>query len=191
VLTHATLHGEPLPPRDLLGFFGILATAGHDTTSSAIAGGLLTLMQHPDQLQRLRDDPALVPGAVEEILRWITPVKSFLRTATQDVEIRGRRIAAGESVMLVYPSGNRDEDIFNNPHTFDVGRDPNRHLAFGTGVHFCLGAQLARLETRTFFAELVPRLYSIELAGEAQHVRTLLVGGLKHLPIRADVSSGA
>jgi cytochrome P450 len=187
VLTHAKLDGEPLPPRDLFGYFGILATAGHDTTSSAIAGGLLTLVQHPDELDRLRDDPSLVPTAVEEILRWITPVKSFVRTATEDTEIRGRRIAAGESVMLVYPSANRDEDVFDEPEHFDVGRDPNRHLAFGTGVHFCLGAQLARLETRRFLAELVPRLRSIQLAGEPQLVRTLLVGGLKHLPIRTEI----
>jgi cytochrome P450 len=187
VLTHAKLDGEPLPPRDLFGYFGILATAGHDTTSSAIAGGLLTLVQHPDQLDRLRDNPSLVPTAVEEILRWITPVKSFVRTATEDTKIQGRRIAAGESVMLVYPSANRDEDVFDEPERFDVGRDPNRHLAFGTGVHFCLGAQLARLETRRFLAELVPRLRSIELAGEPQLVRTLLVGGLKHLPIRTEI----
>jgi cytochrome P450 len=187
VLTHAKLDGEPLPPRDLFGYFGILATAGHDTTSSAIAGGLLTLVQHPDQLDRLRADPSLVPTAVEEILRWITPVKSFMRTATEDTEIRGRRIATGESVMLVYPSANRDEDVFDEPERFDVGRDPNRHLAFGTGVHFCLGAQLARLETRGFFAALVPRLRSIELAGEPQLVRTLLVGGLKHLPIHTEI----
>lgn len=187
ILTHAKLDGEPLPPRDLFGFFGILATAGHDTTSSLIAGGLHALIQHPDQLERLREDPSLVPNAIEEFLRWTTPVKTFMRTATEDCELRGRKIAAGENVLLVYPSANRDEDVFTDPDVFDVGRDSTRQLAFGTGVHFCLGAQLARLEARTFFAALVPRLRSIELAGEAQLVRTLLVGGLKHLPIRTEI----
>jgi cytochrome P450 len=187
LLAHAQLHGEPLPPGDLLGYFGILATAGHDTTSSTIAGGLEALVEHPDQLERLRDDPSLVPAAVEEMIRWVTPVKSFMRTAVEDTELRGQRLSAGDAVLLLYASANRDEDVFEDPYRFDVARDPNRHLAFGHGIHFCLGAQLARLETRAFFAELIPRLRSIEITGVPELVKTLFVGGLKHLPIRAHV----
>jgi cytochrome P450 len=187
VLAHAELDGQPLPVPQLMGFFGILATAGHDTTSSTIAGGMRALIEHPDQLQRLRDDPSLVPLAVEEIIRWVSPVNSFMRTATADTEIRGQKIAAGESVLLLYSSANRDEEVFDDPDRFDVGRSPNRHLAFGHGAHICLGAGLARMETRAFFAELIPRLRHIELAGQPEQVRTFFVGGLKHLPIRAEV----
>jgi cytochrome P450 len=122
--------------------------------------------------------------AVEEMIRWVTPVKAFMRTAVEHTAIRGVPIAAGESVLLSYPSGNRDEDIFDDPFRFDVSRDPNKHIAFGYGVHFCLGAALARMEASSFFSELLPRLDSVELAGEPQHVATTFVGGLKHLPIR-------
>jgi cytochrome P450 len=188
VLAHATVDGEPLAPRELLGMFGILATAGHDTTSSAIAGGLLALLEHPDQIDRLRDDPALVTPAVEEMIRWVTPVKSFMRTAAADTEIRGQRVQAGDAFLLVYPSANRDEDVFDQPDVFDVGRTPNRHVAFGHGIHFCLGAQLARLEARAFFRELIPRLKGAELAGPPDQMKTLFVGGLKHMPIRASVA---
>jgi cytochrome P450 len=188
MLAHATLHGEPLAPRDLMGYLGILATAGHDTTSSAIAGGLQALIEHPDQLERLRSDIAIAPNAAEEMIRWVTPVKSFMRTAMADTEIRGQAIAEGESVLLLYASANRDEEAFEHPDRFDVGRDPNRHLAFGHGSHFCLGAHLARLEIRAFFSELIPRLRSIDLTGEPQLIKTIFVGGLKHLPIRAEVA---
>jgi cytochrome P450 len=187
MLAHARLHGEPLAERDLMGYLGILATAGHDTTSSTIAGGLQALIEHPAQLDRLRADIALAPSATEEMIRWVTPVKSFMRTAMADTEIRGQKIAEGESVLLLYASANRDEDAFEHPDRFDVGRDPNRHLAFGHGHHFCLGAHLARLETRIFFAELIPRLRRIELAGKPQLVKTIFVGGLKHLPVQGEV----
>ena len=126
--------------------------------------------------------------AVEEMIRWVTPVKEFMRTAQQDTVIRGVPITAGESVLLSYPSGNRDEDVFTDPFTFDVGRDPNKHVAFGYGVHFCLGAALARMEIASFYAELLPRLRSVELAGRAEHVATIFVGGLKHLPIRYELT---
>jgi cytochrome P450 len=188
VLAHATLRGEPLPAAQLLGYFGILATAGHDTTSSTIAGGLQALIEHPDQLRRLREDPSLVPAAVEEMIRWVSPVNSFMRTAAAGTQIRGQEIAAGESVLLLYSSANRDEDVFDEPDRFDVARSPNRHLAFGQGAHVCLGAGLARMETRAFFSELIPRLGEIELAGEPELVKTFFVGGLKHLPIRAEVT---
>jgi cytochrome P450 len=146
------------------------------------------LIEHPDQLARLRENPGLMPLAVEEMIRWTTPVKEFMRTAQRDVEIRGVPIAAGDSVLLSYVSGNRDEDVFDEPFRFDIGRDPNKHISFGYGVHFCLGAALARLEVNSFFSALLPRLQSIELAGTPAHIATTFVGGLKHLPIRYRVS---
>ncbi|MDZ4234961.1 MAG: cytochrome P450, partial [Dietzia sp.] len=133
-------------------------------------------------------DPGLMGLATEEMVRWVTPVKEFMRTAQQDTEVRGVPIAAGDSVLLSYPSGNRDEDVFADPFRFDVGRDPNRHVAFGYGVHFCLGAALARMEVNSFFSALLPRLKSIELTGTPEHTATIFVGGLKHLPIRYRLS---
>jgi cytochrome P450 len=188
LLAHATLNGEPLPLPQLIGYFGILATAGHDTTSATIAGGLRALVDHPDQLQRLRADISLVPAAVEEIIRWVSPVNSFMRTAAADTEIRGQKIAAGESVLLLYSSANRDEEVFDSPDRFDIGRSPNRHMAFGQGAHTCLGANLARMELRAFFTELIPRLRHVELAGQPELVKTFFVGGLKHLPVRTEVT---
>lgn len=188
VLAHAQLHGEPLPELELFSYFAILATAGHDTTSSVLAGGVAALMDHPDQLQRLQDDPELIKTAAEEMIRWTTPVKSFMRTAAADTELSGEPIAQGDAVLLMYPGANRDEDVFDDPDRFDVGRDPNRHLAFGHGAHFCLGAQLARMEIRAFLTELVPRLRHIEPGGEAQLIKTLFVGGHKHLPVRTEVA---
>jgi cytochrome P450 len=188
LLSHAELNGERIGLRELIGYFGILSTAGHDTTSATIAGGLHALIDHPDQLERLRAKPELVPHAVEEMIRWTSPVNSFMRTANADTEIHGQKIAAGESVLLLYSSANRDEDVFDDPYTFDIARTPNRHMAFGTGIHFCMGAHLARLEVRCFFDALIPRLRHLELTGEPQQLRTLFVGGLKHLPIRAEVA---
>jgi cytochrome P450 len=187
-IANARIDGEHLSDTDALSYYLIVATAGHDTTSSAISGGLHALIEHPDQLQRLRTHPELMRTAVEEIIRWTTPAKEFMRTATADTTVRGIDIAAGESVYLSYASGNRDEEVFDNPFRFDVGRDPNKHLAFGGGVHFCLGAALARMEINSFFAELVPRLGSIELAGIPELSATTFVGGLKHLPIRHNVN---
>lgn len=183
-IANATVDGEHLPDFDTASYYVIIATAGHDTTSSTVSGGLHALIQHPGELARLRDDPALLPTAVEEMIRWVTPVKEFMRTATADTQVGGVTIGAGESVLLSYPSGNRDEEVFADPFRFDVARDPNKHLAFGFGVHFCLGAALARMETRALFAELLSRLESIELAGRPEWVATTFVGGLKHLPIR-------
>jgi cytochrome P450 len=127
--------------------------------------------------------------ATEEMIRWVTPVRAFMRTARQDTTIRGVPIAAGEAVLLSYPSGNRDEEAFVNSDQFDVGRDPNRHVAFGHGVHFCLGAALARMEIRSFYSELLPRLDAIELAGEPEYIASTFVGGLKHLPVRYAIRS--
>jgi cytochrome P450 len=183
-IANATIDGEPLSDIETVSYYAIIAAAGHDTSSASISGGMHALVEHPEQLARLRSDPALMPLAVEEMVRWTTPVKEFMRTAQRDYVIRGVKIAAGESVLLSYVSGNRDEEVFSDPFTFDVGRDPNRHIAFGYGVHFCLGAALARLEINSFFSELLPRLASVELAGRPDYLATTFVGGLKHLPIR-------
>ena len=184
VIANARIDGELVNIVDVASYYVIIATAGHDTTSSSIAGGLHALLEHPDQLELLRADPSLVAPAVEEMIRWVTPVKQFMRTATEEYELRGVRIAAGDSLLLSYPSANRDEDVFDHPDRFDVTRHPNKHVAFGFGVHHCLGAQLARMEARALYRELLPRLASIELAGEPSYMHTLFVGGPKHLPVR-------
>lgn len=183
-IANARIDGEPLSDIETVSYYLIVATAGHDTTSATISGGLLALLENPDQLRRLRDDPGLMALATEEMIRWVTPVKHFMRTAAKDAEVRGIPIAAGESVLLSYVSANRDEDVFDDPFRFDVGREPNKHLAFGYGVHFCMGAALARMEVSSFFTELLPRLKAIELNGDPQFVATTFVGGLKHLPVR-------
>jgi len=186
-IANAKLNGEYLNDVDCLSYYVIVASAGHDTTSAAISGGLLALTENQDQLARLKADMSLIPLATEEIIRWSAPVKEFMRTATRDTEVRGVPIKEGESVLLSYVSANRDEEIFENADKFDVGRDPNKHLSFGYGVHFCLGAALARMEINSFFTELIPRLESIELAGDPEFMATTFVGGLKHLPIRYSV----
>ncbi|BBU24202.1 cytochrome P450 [Mycobacterium xenopi] len=186
-IANARVDGEPLSDVETASYYVIIATAGHDTTSATIAGGLQALIENPDQRKRLTDNLDLMPLATEEMIRWVTPVKEFMRTATEDTVVRGVPIAKGESVYLSYVSGNRDEEVFHDPFRFDVGRDPNKHLAFGYGVHFCLGAALARMEVNSFFAELLPRLKSIELNGEPELIATVFVGGLKHLPIRYEL----
>ncbi len=186
-IANATINGEPLSDMDTLSYYVIVASAGHDTTSAGIAGGMRALLEHPDQLARLQNDMSLMGTAVEEMIRWTVPVKEFMRTAQEDTEVRGVKIPKGDAVYLAYTSANRDEEVFENPDTFDVGRDPNKHLSFGYGVHFCLGASLARMEMNSFFTELIPRIKSIELAGEPELMATTFVGGLKHLPIRVEL----
>ena len=183
-IANATIDGEPLSDMDTASYYVIVASAGHDTTSAGISGGMLALIENPGELNRLRNDMSLMGTAVEEMIRWVVPVKEFMRTARADTEVRGVPIAEGESVLLSYVSANRDEDVFADPFRFDVARDPNKHLSFGYGVHFCLGAALARMEMNSFFTELVPRLKSVELAGDPEFMATTFVGGLKHLPIR-------
>lgn len=190
VVANAAIDGEPLSLIQTISYYVITATAGHDTTASAMAGGLLALIEHPDQLARLQGDPSLMNTAVDEMIRWVTPVKHFMRTATEDYSLRGTTIKAGESVLLSYPSGNRDEEAHADPFRFDVGRSPNKHLAFGFGVHYCLGAMLARMELKALFRELLPRLKNVELAGEPKWMKTIFVGGLKTLPIRYEVTAG-
>ncbi len=183
-IANATINGERLSDMDTASYYVIVASAGHDTTSAGIAGGMLALVENPGELARLQQDMSLMGTAVEEMIRWVVPVKEFMRTAQADTEVRGVPIAKGESVLLSYVSANRDDEVFEDPFRFDVGRDPNKHLSFGYGVHFCLGAALARMEMNSFFTELVPRIESIELAGEPELMATTFVGGLKHLPIR-------
>ena len=183
-IANAKINGEPLSDMDNVSYYVIVASAGHDTTSAGISGGLLALLENPGELKRLQDDLGLMGTAVEEMIRCVVPVKEFMRTAQADTEVRGVPIAKGDSVLLSYVSANRDEEVFVDPFRFDVGRDPNKHLSFGHGVHFCLGAALARMEMNSFFTELVPRIKSIELAGEPEFMATTFVGGLKHLPIR-------
>ena len=183
-IANGRIDGEFMSDMDTLSYYVIVASAGHDTTKDAMSGGLLALIENPGELDRLRRNMDLMPTAVEEMIRWATPVKEFMRTAAEDTTVRGVQFAKGESVYLAYVSGNRDEEVFDDPFRFDVGRDPNKHVAFGYGVHFCLGAALARMEMNSLYTELIPRLKSIELAGKPELSATTFVGGLKHLPVR-------
>jgi cytochrome P450 len=191
VIANATLDGRPIGELEAASYYVIIATAGHDTTSSTTAGGLLALLQHPDALARLRAEPNLLTAAVDEMVRWVSPVKHFFRTATEDFILRGQEIKAGDSLMMCYPSGNRDEDVFEAPFEFRIDRSPNRHLAFGFGAHLCLGMHLARIEIRAFFRELLPRLDHVELAGEPAWVEANFVSGLKRMPIRYGFTKAA
>ena len=184
VIANATIDGAPIGPREAMSYYVIIASAGHDTTSSTAAGGLRALIENPGELAKLQADPTLIPGAIEEMIRWVTPVKHFMRTASEDCELGGKRIKAGDSLCLFYASANRDERAFADPETFRADRSPNPHLAFGNGVHLCLGLHLARLELRALFAELLPRLDTVELAGEPKNSVANFVSGLKTLPIR-------
>ena len=177
--------GEALGQHDFELFVLLLSVAGNETTRNAIAHGLLALMDHPDQMALLREDvPGRIDTAVEEILRWATPVIYFRRTAMRDVTIRGVDIAEGDAVAMYYISANRDEDVFDDPFTFDITRDPNEHISFGGGgAHFCLGANLARLELKIMFEELLARTSDISLAGDVQRLRSNFINGIKHIPV--------
>ena len=159
-------------------------TAGHDTTRNAISGGLLALIENPAELARLREDPGRAAQAVEEIVRWTTPVNYMKRTVVRDVELRGQKIRAGEELMLCYASANRDEEVFDDPFAFRIERTPNRHLGFGIGEHFCLGAHLARRSSAALFGEIARRAQRLELAGTPERTASSFVAGVKHLPIR-------
>jgi len=184
VLTHASVDGEPLPVFELMSYYFLLVVAGNETTRNATSGGLLALIEHPEQRELVRRDPALIEPLVEEILRWTSPVIHFCRTPVEDVELHGQRIRAGDSLCLFYPSANRDEAIFGDPDRFLVTRRPNRHIAFGFGEHVCLGAHVARLELQVMFRHMVERFDHLELAGPVERLRSSIVGGIKHMPIR-------
>ncbi len=184
VLINAEIEGERLSEMEFDAFFLLLAVAGNETTRNLISGGMLALFEHPEQRVRVLADPSLVPSCVEEMLRWVAPVNYFRRTATADCEIRGQKIKENDKVVMFYSAANRDEEVFANSMTFDVGRTPNEHLSFGTGQHFCLGASLARLEIRVMFEELFKRLPDIELAGPVRRLRSNFINGVKEIPIR-------
>ena len=184
VLAQATLRGEPVPQFELFSLLFLIMVAGHDTTRNAISSGLLALLEHPDEFQKLRQDPSLVGRAADEIVRWTTPVNHFVRTATEDYELRGQTIRKGDSTALFYASANRDEEVFEDPFSFRIDRSPNPHLGFGIGEHFCLGSHLARMDLRVFFRQLVERVESIELAGPVELLHASFVGGPKRVPIR-------
>ena len=189
-LARAELDGAPVADEDLLAFAVLLLVAGNETTRNATSGGLVAFLEHPGEWERLRRDPTLLPSAVEEILRWTSPVVHFVRTATADVELESQKIRAGDALALFYPSANRDEDVYPDPFAFRVDRRPNPHIAFGVGEHICLGAHVARLELRVIFAHLLRRLEHAELAGPVERLRSATVGGLKRVPIRYRLSSG-
>lgn len=184
ILANAVIDGEPISPRDLAGYYIIVAAAGHDTTSASTAGAMLALAQDPEQFARVKADRSLVPGIVEEAIRWTTPVQHFMRTASADVELGGVQVKAGDWLMLNYVAANHDPAQFENPRKFDAAREANRHAAFGAGAHQCLGLHLARLEMRILIDALLDRLDSVELAGEPKRAKSTFVGGLKTLPLR-------
>ncbi len=184
LFAHAEIEGKPLDVMEVLSWCQIIVVAGNETTRNATSKGMLALIEHPEQLQKMKDDPSLLKSGVEEILRWTSPLTHFARTTSQDVEFNGHHFAKGDTVALYYPSANRDEDVFEDPEVFDVTRKPNRHIAFGVGEHFCAGAHVARLELEMAYKYLLPRLDEIELAGEPERLRSNLISGLKTLPIR-------
>lgn len=183
VIANGTVNGQPLGHLEAMSYYIIAATAGHDTTSSTTAGAMWALAQNPEQFAKVKANPALIPGLVEESIRWVTPVKHFMRTATADAELAGKKIAKGDWMMLSYPSGNRDEAVFKDPFKFDVERTPNKHVAFGYGAHVCLGQHLARMEMRILWEELFARVNSVELNGEPRNMVANFVCGPKSVPI--------
>jgi cytochrome P450 len=184
VIANGRIDGAPISEFEALSYYVIVATAGHDTTSSSTAGAMWALAENPAEFAKVKADPSLIPGLVDEAVRWTTPVKHFMRSATADTELRGRAIAKGDWLMLCYASGNRDEDVFADPFVFRSDRSPNKHVSFGYGAHLCLGQHLAKMEMRILFEELLPRLKSVELAGEPRNSETVFVNGPKRLPIR-------
>jgi cytochrome P450 len=191
LLANGTIDGEPMGMMETVGYYLITFSAGHDTTKNALVGGMRALLEHPDQLDRLERQPGLAESAVEEIVRWTSPVNYMKRTATRDYELRGRRIRAGDSLVMFYASANRDEEVFADPFEFRIDRSPNRHLGFGIGEHFCLGANLARRSQRALLLELARRLDWAELAGEPEQIHSSFVVGLKKLPMRYRIKTEA
>jgi cytochrome P450 len=183
-----TADGEYWPKSFVYGWFVAIFTAGHDTTSATLAGTLKALAENPEALARVKADPSLVPDLIQEGLRWVAPVKHFMRVALTDYTLRGQTIKAGDRVMPLFQSGCRDEDVFDHPDKFDIDRKPNNHLAFGFGAHTCVGQHLAKQELKVMFEELLPRLESIEILGPGSVTQTNFVGGLKHLPAKVTIS---
>ncbi len=191
LLANATIGGAPMGMMETVGYYLITFTAGHDTTKNALVGGMRAFLEHPDQFERLQKHPELVESAVEEIVRWTSPVNYMKRTANEDYELRGQSIRAGDTVVMFYASANRDEDVFDDPFAFRIDRRPNPHLGFGIGEHFCLGANLARRSQRALWLELARRMEWAELVGEPEQIHSSFVVGLKKLPMRYRIRSGA
>jgi cholest-4-en-3-one 26-monooxygenase len=183
-LIAGTVDGEPLTDDQLLLYCELFVEAGNETTRNAISGGLLAFCEHPEQWEKLQASPELLPDAVEEVLRWVSPICYFTRVATDDCELRGQPVRKGEQLALFYASANRDEDVFDDPFVFRVDRRPNPHLAFGFGEHFCIGAHLARVEIETVFRHLLTRLGSFELSGRVERLESAQNGSIKRLPLR-------
>ena len=183
-MVHREVLGKKLSDQQLIGYLFVLIAAGNDTTRNATAGGIAALIEHPDQLELLRKNPGLIPTAVEEILRWTSPVLSFLRTAVEDFDLSGTPIKRGDTVGMFYPSANRDERIFADPYRFDITRENNPHLAFGFGAHFCLGTNLARAELKSALKAIIPVLPRLELTGEESRIAHTHVSGYSKLGVR-------
>ena len=184
LIANSTIDGQPISDLEAMSYYIIVATAGHDTTSSSTAGAMWALAQNPAELAKVKADPSLIPSLVDESIRWTTPVKTFMRTVTADTEFAGRQMKAGDWVMLCYASGNRDEAVFEAPQEFHADRKPNKHLAFGYGAHLCLGQHLAKMEMRILWEELLPRLSELSLDGAPAMSESVFVNGPKRLPIR-------
>ena len=188
VLANAEIDGEPLGPGLLVPYFILLSAAGHDTVATVLAGGIEALARHPDQRVQLQDDPGLVGNAVEEMMRWVTPTKHFMRNALSPTTVGGQDVQAGDWMLLSWASANRDESAFNEPFRFDVARgDAREHLAFGTGPHRCIGSTLARLQLNTFFERFLPRVKVLELDGDVVYSKTTFVSTFRRLPIRLEL----
>ncbi len=191
LLANGKVNGEPLGIMETLGYYLITFTAGHDTTKNALAGGIRALAEHPAEYEKLKRNPDLVPSAVEEIVRWTSPVNYMKRVVAEDLEFRGQKLRKGDNLVLFYASANRDEEVFEDPYTFRIDRDPNPHLGFGIGEHFCLGTHLARQSQRALLRELIGRIDTLELAGDPVQIASSFVVGLKQLPIRYRLSEVA
>jgi cholest-4-en-3-one 26-monooxygenase len=190
VIANGAVHGEALPVFELLSYYLLLVAAGNETTRNAMTGGMIAFVENPGEWEKLRSDASLLDSAVEEIVRWTSPVIQFCRTPTRDYVLRGQTIRAGEQACLFYPSANRDEEVFPDGDVFRIERQPNDHIGFGRGEHVCLGAHLARLELRTAFAHLRERLEFIEPAGPPERARSSFVGGIKRAPMRWKIRPG-
>ncbi len=184
IIANSQIDGQPISDLEAMSYYIIVAAAGHDTTSSSVGGAMWALAERPKELAKVRADLSLVPGLVDESIRWTTPVKTFMRTATADTEFAGKQLKQNDWIMLCYASGNRDEEVFEAPDEFRVDRKPNKHLAFGYGAHLCLGQHLAKMEMRILWEEMLPRLKSVELAGTPAMSEAVFVNGPKRLPIR-------
>jgi cytochrome P450 len=184
VLANAEVDGKPMEPLDQMSYFIIAASAGHDTTSAVLGAGMKALIENPAQMEKWRDNPELDDTAAKELMRWVSPVRHMVRTATEDIELRGKQIKPGDNIALWFPAANRDPEQFGNPNELDIARDPKLHLAFGYGSHMCLGQHLATLEVARFYRELLSRLKHIEIAGDPTWIHAIFVGGLKSLPVK-------